>query len=256
MKIPYPEKTKLLEGISLGTWITIPHPTVGDLVARAGFDWAVVDLEHTAIGLQTAAELIRVLDLAGTRPLVRVGDHDPNTIKRLMDAGSHGIIASTVNTPEQAELIVKAVKYPPYGIRGVGLARAQGYGDSFNEHYEWANTQSIVFVQIEHVDAVRNLENILSVPGVDGFFVGPYDLSASLGVPGNFKHPKMLEALEQVSELRSRSRTVAGVHVVHPSPNDAISRIQEGYRFIAYGIDFLLLLDGMKRGVQDIKSSL
>lgn len=253
MKTSLPEKTKLLAKTSFGTWLTIPHPSVGELAARAGFDWAVVDLEHTAIELQTAAEMIRVIDLSGARPLVRVGDHNPNTIKRVMDAGSHGIIASTVNTPEQAESIVKAVKYPPVGHRGVGLSRAQGYGDSFEEHYEWLNTQSIVFVQIEHILAVENLKEILAVPGVDGFFIGPYDLSASLGVPGQFNHPRMLDALERVKDVRERTRSVPGVHVVKPVPGDAIARAQEGFRFIAYGIDFLLLLNGMRQGLEEIK---
>jgi 2-keto-3-deoxy-L-rhamnonate aldolase RhmA len=253
MKTSLPEKANILEKTSFGTWLTIPHPSVGELVARAGFDWAVVDLEHTAIGLQTAAEMIRVIDLSGARPLVRVGDHNPNTIKRVMDAGAHGIIASTVNTPEQAESIVKAVKYPPVGHRGVGLSRAQGYGDSFEEHYKWLNTQSIVFVQIEHIQAVENLKEILAVPGVDGFFIGPYDLSASLGVPGQFNHPRMMDALERISDVREHSNSTPGVHVVQPIPGDAIARVREGFRFIAYGIDFLFLLTGMRQGLENIK---
>lgn len=253
MKTSLPEKNGLLGKISFGTWLTIPHPSVGELAARAGFDWAVVDLEHTSIGLQTAAEMIRVIDLSGIRPLVRVGDHNPNTIKRVMDAGAHGIIASTVNTPEQAESIVKAVKYPPMGHRGVGLSRAQGYGDWFEEHYEWLNAQSIVFVQIEHIQAVENLKEILAVPGVDGFFIGPYDLSASLGVPGQFKHPRMLDALERVRNVRENSHSVPGVHVVKPVPGDAVARVRDGFRFIAYGIDFLLLLDGMRKGLEELK---
>ena len=223
--------------------ITIPHPSVAELLVRAGFDWLTVDLEHSAITLESAAELIRVIDLAGISPFVRVGSHDANVIKRVMDAGAHGLIASTVNTPEQAAAIVAAVKYPPIGTRGVGLSRAQGYADEFAEHYRWLNEESIVFVQIEHLEAVRNLESILRVPGVDGFFIGPYDLSASLGIPGDFTHPKMVEALGEVQRVKSIVHTVAGVHVVQPVPAAVREKIASGYRFIAIGIDYLFMLN-------------
>src|SRR5689334_8143936 len=121
-----PTKGKLLGRPSIGTWLTIPHPSVVEIIAKAGFEWLTIDLEHSSISLQTAAEMIRIADLVGVFAFVRVGSHDPNVIKRVMDAGAHGIIASTVNTPEQAQSIVHAVKYPPVGTRGVGLSRAQG----------------------------------------------------------------------------------------------------------------------------------
>ena len=135
MLLRRPKKSALLSRVSLGTWITIPHPSVAELMVRAGFDWVVVDLEHSPIGIESAAELIRTIDLAGSSPFVRVGSHDANVIKRVMDAGAHGVIASTVNTPEQAAAIVSAVKYPPLGTRGVGLSRAQGYAEEFESHY-------------------------------------------------------------------------------------------------------------------------
>ena len=246
MLLRRPKKSALLSRVSLGTWITIPHPSVAELMVRAGFDWVVVDLEHSPIGIESAAELIRTIDLAGSSPFVRVGSHDANVIKRVMDAGAHGVIASTVNTPEQAAAIVSAVKYPPLGTRGVGLSRAQGYAEEFESHYRWLNEESIVFVQIEHIEAVGNLEPILRTPGVDGFFIGPYDLSASLGVPGNFAHPKMVEALEEVKRVQNLLPTVPGVHVVQPVPADVIAKIAAGYRFIAFGIDYLFLLNGAK----------
>jgi len=253
MKLRRPRKSDLLSRCSFGSWITIPHPSVAELLVRAGFDWLTVDLEHSAITLESAAELIRTIDLAGASPFVRVGSHDANVIKRVMDAGAHGIIASTVNTPEQAAAIVSAVKYPPVGTRGVGLSRAQGYADEFEEHYRWLNEESIVFVQIEHIEAVRNLEAILRVPGVDGFFIGPYDLSASLGIPGNFTHPKMLEALAEVQRVKALVPSVAGVHVVQPVPAEVGKKIADGYRFIAFGIDYLFLLNHARAGLEQIR---
>ena len=253
MKLRRPKKADLLSRCSFGSWITIPHPSVAELLVRAGFDWLTVDLEHSAITLESAAELIRTIDLAGCTPMVRVGSHDANVIKRVMDAGAHGIIASTVNTADQAAAIVAAVKYPPVGARGVGLSRAQGYADEFEEHYRWLNEESIVFVQIEHIDAVRNIDSILRVPGVDGFFIGPYDLSASLGIPGDFTHPKMAEALATVRRAKERIGTVAGVHVVQPVAADVRQKMAEGYRFIAFGIDYLFLLNQARSGLEDLR---
>ena len=253
MNLRRPRKSDLLSRCSFGSWITIPHPAIGELLVRAGFDWLTIDLEHSAITLESAAELIRTIDLAGLSPFVRVGSHDANVIKRVMDAGAHGIIASTVNTPEQAAAIVAAVKYPPVGTRGVGLSRAQGYADEFEVHYRWLNEESIVFVQIEHHEAVRNIDAILSVPGVDGFFIGPYDLSASLGIPGQLDHPKMQAALAEVRAAKERVGTVAGVHVVQPVPADVGKKLADGYRFIAYGIDYLFLLNHARAGLEEIR---
>lgn len=253
MKLRRPAKHELLSRPSFGSWITIPQPAIAEVMVRAGFDWLTVDLEHSAITLESAAELIRTIDLAGLSPFVRVGSHDANVIKRVMDAGAHGIIASTVNTPEQAAAIVAAVKYPPVGTRGVGLSRAQGYADEFDVHYRWLNEESIVLVQIEHHEAVRNIDAILSVPGVDGFFIGPYDLSASLGIPGQLDHPKMLAALAEVRAAQDRVPTVAGVHVVQPVPADVEKKLAAGYRFIAYGIDYLFLLNHARAGLDEIR---
>ena len=253
MKLRRPRKNELLARCSFGSWITIPHPSVAELLVRAGFDWLTVDLEHSAITLESAAELIRTIDLAGLSPFVRVGSHDANVIKRVMDAGAHGIIASTVNTPEQAAAIVAAVKYPPVGTRGVGLSRAQGYADEFDDHYRWLNEESIVFVQIEHIEAVRNIDAILRVPGVDGFFIGPYDLSASLGIPGNLTHPKMVAALAEVQRARESAGTVGGVHVVQPVSADVRQKMADGYRFIAYGIDYLFMLNHARQGLAEIR---
>ena len=240
---------------TLGTWLTIPHPSIAEILGKVGFDWLAIDLEHSAISLETAAEIIRVIDLQGITPLVRVGSHDPYIIKRVMDAGAHGIIASTVNDSHQAAEIVNAVRYPPKGTRGVGLSRAQGYGEGFEEYYEWLNSHGMVFVQIEHIEAVKNIDEIINTEGVDGYFIGPYDLSASLGIPGNFDHPDMAEALERVWEAGQKSGKLAGIHVVEPIHADLQKRIDQGYNFIAYGIDYLFMSRKAKEGVQSISQN-
>ena len=167
--------------LTLGSWITLGHSGIAEIMARAGFDWLVVDLEHSVIGIDMAGDLIRTIDLCGVAPLVRLTSNDPDQIKRVMDAGAHGIVVPMVNTSEEATRAVAATRYAPAGSRGVGLARAQGYGANFQDHLKWQSDGPVVIVQIEHKDAVGQLEAILKVPGVDGFIIGPYDLSCSMG---------------------------------------------------------------------------
>jgi len=251
-----PPKEEFLGKLTLGSWLTIPHPSVAEILGRTGFDWLTVDLEHSATSLETAGEMIRVIDLLGLKAMVRVGSHDANVIKRVMDAGAHGIIASTVNTVEEARGIVAAVKYPPVGTRGVGLSRAHGYAQEFERHYDWLNAEALVIVQIEHIDGVGNMEEIMNVPGVDGFFIGPFDLSASLGIPGKFDDPKMLDALAEVRRVKEKTGTLSGIHVVQPNPDDLKQRIEEGFEMIAYGIDYLFMANKAREGLGNIRDYL
>lgn len=227
--------------LTVGSWITLGHPAIAEIMAGAGFDWAVVDLEHSTISIREAGELIRVLELSSTPALVRLSSNDPAQVKRVMDAGATGVVVPMVNTRQEAQRAVESVYYPPVGKRGVGLARAQGYGASFHEYREGLKDNAVVIVQIEHIEAVGNLADILSVEGVDGFIVGPYDLSGSLGVPGQFDHPGMVEALAEIKAVSRTSAKVPGIHVVEPD-NAAFQRaVADGYRFVAYSVDIRML---------------
>ena len=239
--------------LTIGSWVTIGHGEVAEIMARAGFDWLTVDMEHSAITLHQAQELIRVIDLCGVVPLVRVGENSPTLIKRVMDAGAHGVVVPMVNTVQDAEAAVSAVKYPPVGNRGVGLARAQEYGLDFEKYRKWAEGETIVIVQIEHIDAVEKLEEILAVPGIDAFFVGQYDLSGSLGIPGQFEHPRFLESLDQIRRVAERTDAVCGYHVVPPHPQLVLDKIGEGYTFIAYSVDFLFLGETCRGDLKSIR---
>ena len=158
-----------------------------------------------------------------------------------------------VNSGEDAARAVRAVHYPPSGTRGVGLARAQGYGFAFKEYREWLAANSIVVAQIEHIDAVENLEEILSTDGVDAFIVGPYDLSGSLGRPGEFDHPDVLSALQKVRETATRMGSVAGFHVIPPDWTEVERKIAEGYRFIGFSLDTLFLGTTSREGLKKIR---
>ncbi|MFO7997098.1 MAG: aldolase/citrate lyase family protein [Dehalococcoidia bacterium] len=250
-------KSKLRDRrLTIGSWVTLGHSSVAEIMAKAGFDWLTVDMEHSAITLREAQQLIQVIELSGCAPLVRVGANDANMIKRVMDTGAHGVIVPMINSKEDAEQAVGAVKYPPQGFRGVGLARAQSYGTNFEGYRKWNETESMVIVQIEHIKAVENLEAILSVEGVDAFIVGPYDISASLGVPGQFDHPEMTSVLSKVLDTAKRLNAIAGYHVVPPDTRQVVEKAKQGYRFLAYSTDFLFLGDSCRSGLDTIRRTL
>lgn len=254
MKYSLKEKLKR-KILTIGSWITLDHTSIAEIMANAGFDWLVVDMEHSAITVTGAQQLIMTLELCGCTPLVRVGANDPTLIKRVMDAGAYGVIVPMINTAEDALKAVDAVKYPPAGKRGVGLARAQAYGLSFDKYIEWLAKESVVIVQIEHICALKNLPAILSTPGVDGFIVGPYDLSASLGFPGEFENPLVVEALCEIKKVVKKSPIAAGYHVVQPDPDMVFKKIREGYRFLGYSLDTLFLGCACKTGLDLIRKS-
>lgn len=228
--------------LSVGSWITIGNASVAEIMAGAGFDWLTIDMEHSGITLSEAQMLMQVIDSRGNGVpcLVRVGENDPALIKRVMDIGAHGVIVPMVNTREDAIKAVEAVRYPPRGKRGVGLARAQGYGLKFEAYKKWLRDDGVVIAQIEHIEGVENLEEILSVDGIDAFFVGPYDLSASLGHPGEFDRREVKDALKRIKDVSRSMGSTAGFHVVQPDTGAMREKIREGYRFLAFSFDALL----------------
>jgi 2-keto-3-deoxy-L-rhamnonate aldolase RhmA len=238
---------------TVGSWLTIGHSAIAEIIAKAGFDWLVVDLEHSVISIETAGDLIRTIDLCGVSPLVRLTSNNQDQIKRVMDAGAHGIVVPMVNTAEDARRAVAAVHYGPIGIRGVGLGRAQGYWSGFKSYLEWQLDGPFVAVMIEHKSAIPNLAEIFSVPGVDAYFIGPYDLSCSIGVPGQFDHPDFRSALAMIRKAGIQTDVAPGLHVVEPQIEQLRQAIGEGYRFIAYGVDIRFLDVEARRGTDFIR---
>lgn len=236
--------------LSIGSWITIGDNTIAEIMSKAGFDWLAIDMEHSALSSAQCQELLRVIDLCRLPGLVRVGANEPLLIKRAMDAGAHGVIVPMVNSRDDAQRAVRAVKYPPKGTRGVGLSRAHGYGTSFEAYKQWLEAESVVIAQIEHINAVDNLEEIMGVEGIDAILVGPYDLSGSLGIPGNFADRRMLDTLEKIKKFSLKKRVCLGYHVVSSDPSLVNKKIKEGYTFIAFGVDFLFLGDNCRSGLK------
>ena len=235
-------------GVTIGAWMSTGHVSIAEILAAAGYDFVVVETEHTAIDVSEVLPILIAIDGQRTVPLVRLAGIDPIQTKAVMDSGAGGVLVPMVNSKVDAQLAVGSVKYPPLGFRGVGLARAQGYGATFDDYMSRANDESLVIVQIEHVDAVRNIDEILSVPGIDGTFIGPYDLSSSMGVPGQLQHPDVLAAMRVVLEASLRHGVAPGIHLVHPDTArvELRKRVSEGYTFIALGSDILLLGDASR----------
>jgi 2-dehydro-3-deoxyglucarate aldolase len=248
--------SELASRTTIGSWLQLADPNLTEMMLQAGFDWLTIDLEHTSTTLEQAAELVRICAMANVPVFARLSGHDTNEIKRLLDMGASGIIAPDVRTAQQAQRLADACFYPPRGTRGVGLARAQGYGRSFDAYRDGAANDVMFIPQIEHIDAVRNLGNILDVKGVAGFFVGPYDLSGSLGLPGDFEHPDVVAALEAIAGFIRPEGPFAGIHVVEPDIEQLEEAIGKGYRFIAFASEMLIFsqrIEELAAGIQRLR---
>lgn len=247
-------REKLNKGCTtIGSWITLGSTGIAEILARAGFDWLVIDLEHSTISIDQAGELIRTVDLADVPPLVRVTSNDSCQIKRVLDAGAHGVVVPSINCKQDAEKAVAATRYAPLGNRGVGLARAQGYGSKFIEYLDWQENATVVIVQIEHIDALKNIGEIFSVPGVDGFIIGPYDLSCSMGIPGEFERDEFKEVVNTIFNAGVEAGCPAGIHLVEPDPERLETLVHEGYKILAYSVDIRMLDVSARVGAAKIK---
>ena len=226
---------------SIGSWITINNSSVAEIMADAGFDWLCVDLEHSTIDYNEAQQLILAIQSKGLRAFVRVGENNARIIKRILDAGADGIIVPSVNSAVEAQKAVDSVKYPPEGKRGVGLARAQAYGFDFESYRDNKSKEIILIVQIEHINAIKELDSIIQIDGVDGTFIGPYDLSGSMGKPGNWEATEVQKAISIYEETAKKYKKLIGFHVTQPDYLLVKEKVQKGYNFIAFGFDAMFL---------------
>jgi 2-dehydro-3-deoxyglucarate aldolase len=226
---------------TIGSWITLNNPSVAEIMADAGFDWLCVDLEHTIIDYTEAQQIILAIQSKGIKAFVRVGENNARIIKRVLDAGADGIIVPSVNSALEAKKAVDSIKYPPVGKRGVGLARAQSYGFNFENYRDVKAKEIKLIVQIEHIDAINDLDAIIQTEGVDGTFIGPYDLSGSLGKPGQWDEPEVKAAIIKYEETSKKYNKLIGFHVVSPDFFLVNEKIIRGYNFIAFGFDAMFL---------------
>lgn len=234
-----------------GTMLTMPYGAVAEILGDVGFDWIFVDAEHGPI---EARELVCVLQTIGRRVpcLVRVPITDSVAIQRALDLGAAGIIVPQVNSAEQAARVVEYSRYPPAGSRGVGISRVQGYGLDFAPYVADANERTTVIVQAENIRAVEEIEKIVAVPGIDGVLVGPYDLSASMGLMGQIDHPDVVAAIDRVTAVSLKAGLKLGIFGV--SPASVKPYISKGFTLLVAGVDTIMLGLGARGVLADLKS--
>lgn len=226
---------------TLGTWMQIGHPVPAEILANAGFEWVCVDAEHTDIGVNGVISIMRAMAHTDAVPVVRVSQNSTIEIRQMLDAGAKGIIVPMVKTVEDAEKAVAAAKYPPEGVRGFGFCRANAHGADFDTYIKEANDNIFVVAQIEHIDGVKNIDAILQVKGIDGVFIGPYDLSGSMNIPGQLDDPRVGEALQKVLDACKAAGKSSGLHVVAPDPARIVDALNKGFTFLALSVDALFM---------------
>ena len=239
--------------LTIGSWIMMADSMSVEVMALAGFDWLVVDIEHTPIDMETVKTLIITIQANGMKALARVSKNEEVVIKKVLDMGADGIIVPMVSSKEDAVQAVEYAKYPPVGKRGVGLYRASKYGTGFEEYKKWVDEELVIIAQIEHIDAVNNIDEIVNVEGIDGTIIGPYDLSGSMGYPGEFEREDVKEAVQKVLDRCKKYNMPSGFHVVDTEPDKLNEKIDQGCTFLAYGIDYFFMRDAAMNGMQKVK---
>lgn len=238
---------------TIGSWITLGHPSIAEIMGDCGFDWLCVDMEHSVIDYFEAQQLITAIQSKGILSFVRVGENNDRIIKRVLDAGADGIIVPMVKNKEEAIKAINSVYYPPFGKRGVGLARAQEYGFGFESYNKNKAKEIKLIIQIEHIDAVNNLDEILELDGIDGTFIGPYDLSASMGKPGEFENKDVVNAINRYNKKAIKYDKLIGIHVINPDFKEVLIKKKLGYNFIAFSTDIIFLGDTLRKNLKGLK---
>ena len=244
------------KNITIGSWITLNHFSIVEIMADAGFDWLCVDLEHSVIDYFEAQQLIATIQSKDILAFVRVGKNDELIIKRMLDAGADGIIIPMIKNKLDAEKAINIINYPPDGSRGVGLARAQGYGFEFEKYKSYKSKKIKIVFQIEHIDAIKNIDEILDIEGVYATIIGPYDLSGSMGKPGDYEDEDVLKILKEYEEKSKKHNVPMGFHIIKPDHKLLIDKIDLGYSFLAFSLDTVFLGNACRSEIKKIRKKL
>lgn len=237
--------------VSIGATITMSSPIVAEIMSHVGLDWLWFEAEHTALTDENVLTMLQATNGSDVSTVVRVPWNDKTMIKRALDTGPDGIIIPLVTNAEEAQYAVRAMKYPPWGERGAGLARAQCYGLHMGEYMQTANDEVLTILMIEHIKAVENIDAILAVKGVDTVMVGALDLSGTMGMLGQTSDPKVETAVQKVLAACKKAGKPCGIIAL--GPEAANQRIKEGFTNIILGIDVLFLHGGITGALGQVK---
>ena len=225
----------------LGGWTSLAHPSITEIFTSAGLDFIGIDLEHSTISLEQAGRIIAATHAGGAACLPRISSHNGEQIKRLLDSGADGIIVPNVSRLSEVEQVVEWCKYPPLGKRSYGVARAQDYGFNFEEYTRTWNERSLIVIQIESKEGIEAADDLLSHDCLDGAMIGPYDLSGSLGIPGQLSDPRVTAACARVVETCRRKGRACGTQIIDPTEENVGVAFGAGYTFVVLASDVFVL---------------
>lgn len=234
----------------IGAFITAPCPEVVEVLGVTGYDFVILDTEHTASDIETVVAMMRAAEVYGMTPVVRVPDDTPKNISRYQDVGAYGVQVPMVHTAQQAAAIVRAMKFAPEGERGMSGGRGTAWG-RIEDYRRVSNLETLIAVMCESRQGVDNIEEIVRVPGVDAVFIGAFDLSQSLGVAGQTQHPVVEEAIAHVLAVCRQAGVIPGI--VAPGGELARRRIQQGFRYVTILDDMAFFADSVAQRLKQVK---
>lgn len=229
----------------IGSWITIPNEIIAEIFTKFKFDFHVIDLEHSIISSEQAENLIRIIKLSQSKVIVRSTNNDEFQIKRILDSGADGLILPNIKNLNQLNKICNFIFYPPKGERGVGLSRSSLYGLNFKNYYNKINNIIDLIVIVENKEAVDNIDEILSSKFFRSIMIGPYDLSASLGIPGEFNNKLFKNTVNYIIQKAKKYKKQIGFHLVEPD-NKEFLKIKKKFDFCIYSLDTKLIINSLK----------
>jgi 2-keto-3-deoxy-L-rhamnonate aldolase RhmA len=222
-------------------WVSYSHPSIAETLARAGFDFMFIDMEHSTISIEQGQRIIAASQSEGVPCIPRPVSHNNDYLKPLLESGADGLLIQMVETSDQVRALINHAKYPPVGRRTYGVNRAQAYGFDFDDYIRDWNETSTLMLQVESIEGVRNIEDLLAFEEVDGVMIGPLDISGSLGVPGQVNHPRVVEASKRViQECRKRGKS-CGTQLAHVTPEGVNALFDLGYNYVILGSDLFVL---------------
>ena len=227
-------------------WITKFDLLTLEIVLKSNtYDCFVVDMEHSSISLNELEKIIILVEAYKKPTLVRIEKIDSKHISKSLDFGASGIIAPNVNTERDMNLIINSTLYPPFGNRGVGLSRANDHGQKFKDYYKKFNNSVVIIPMIENITALNNLEKILRNKKIDCLMIGPYDLSASMKIPGNFDSTIFKKTIKKILDTSKKNGLGCGIHIVHTKKINLKNLINQGYNFFPISTDIQIFIDGL-----------
>ncbi len=241
----------------IGTFMNFSNPDFVECVALAGIDYIIIDTEHGPKEAETVVDLIRAAEFRGTTPFVRVKDSSRASILKMLDIGAHGLVIPNVRSVDEVKKIVEYGKYAPLGMRGINMPRASGYGSpqtmpTLKDYTEMANKETMLIPQCETVSCLENIEEIVNIEGVDGIFVGPFDLSQDMGMTADFSNPKFVKAIERV--LKACKEAKKPVLIFAPNPEAGKEKLKEGFDSVTISIDSLVFINAYSEIVKAFKN--